>query len=407
MVAAPCHNKSRQMTDSSTSLYLAGTHKIDWARANCPLLGGIAAEFKETRPFAGLTIGVSLHIEKKTAVLLQTLQAGAAHVVATGNLGTTQDDVALALNALGVRVYGHRDDTPHEHLENVREVLRHKPDLLLDNGADLTALAVGEPGFDLARIRGGTEETTSGGHRMREELARRIPFPVIVINDSPLKLIVENKHGVGQGAVESFYRITNLMIQGKRVAVLGYGWVGRGIAKYFRDFGAQVNVVEQDSIRALEAAVDGFRVMGVDAAVLSANVILTATGRPGVITAAHFPRMRDGVVLGNTGHFDYEIDVPALRRQATAKEALEPGIERFRLENGRHVTLLCGGRMFNLGGVEAKGNPIEVMDMGFALQARSLEAVATGAAGLAAGPQPPPRAIDEALARAMVEVMMA
>ncbi|MGF1625191.1 MAG: adenosylhomocysteinase [Alphaproteobacteria bacterium] len=391
----------------STSLYLAGTKKIDWARANCPLLGRIAAGFRETKPFAGLTIGVSLHIEKKTAVLFQTLQAGGAHVVATGNLGTTQDDVALALNTLGIKVYGKRDDTPHEHLDNVREVLRHKPDLLLDNGADLTALAVGEPEFPLDSIRGGTEETTSGGHRMREDLAGRIPFPVIVINDSPLKLIVENKHGVGQGAVESFYRITNLMIQGKQVAVLGYGWVGRGIAKYFRDFGAHVQVVEPDPIRALEAAVDGFRVATIDAAVGRASVILTATGRPNVIAAAHFPRMRDGVVLGNTGHFDHEIDTGALREQATAREVLEPGIERFRLENGRHVTLLCGGRMYNLGGVEAKGNPIEVMDMGFALQARSLEALATGSTGLIPGPQSPPRTIDESLARAMVEVMMA
>lgn len=394
------------MTDS-TSLYLAGTHKIDWARANCPLLGAIAAEFRVSKPFAGLTIGVSLHIEKKTAVLMQTLQAGGAHIVATGNLGTTQDDVALALNTLGVRVYGRRDDTPNQHMGNVREVLRHKPDLLLDNGADLTALAVEEGGPNLDRIRGGTEETTSGAHRMREALAGRIPFPVIVINDSPLKLIVENKHGVGQGAVESFYRITNMMIQGKRVAILGYGWVGRGMAKYFRDFGAQVQVVELDPIRALEAAVDGFRVMSADAAIASAAVILTATGRPNVIAAADFPRMRDGAVLGNTGHFDYEIDVEALKQQATAREGLEPGIERFRLENGRSVTLLCGGRMFNLGGVEAKGNPIEVMDMGFALQARSLEAVAAGGAGLVPGPQPTPRTIDEALARAMVEQMMA
>lgn len=394
------------MTDS-TSLYLAGTKKIDWARANCPLLADIAAEFQQSKPFAGLTIGVSLHIEKKTAVLFQALQAGGAHVIATGNLGTTHDDVALALNTLGIKVFGKRNDTPHEHLDNVRDVLRHKPDLLLDNGADLTTLAIGEAEFTTDGIKGGTEETTSGGHRMREDLAGQIPFPVIVINDSPLKLIVENKHGVGQGAVESFYRITNLMIQGKRVAVLGYGWVGRGIAKYFRDFGAQVAVVDLDPIRALEAAVDGFRVMPRDAAIAWAGVILTATGRPGVITADDFSRMRDGVVLGNTGHFDYEIDAAALREQATSKEALVPGIERFRLRNGNYVTLLCGGQMFNLGGLEAKGNPIEVMDMGFALQARCLEALAKGAPGLTPGPQAPPRPINEALARAMVEVMMA
>ena len=390
----------------STALYLSGTRKIDWAKSNCPLLAQIAVEFAETLPFSGLTIGVSLHVEKKTAVLFQALRAGGAKVVTTGNFGTTQDDVALALNAMGIKVYGHRDDTRVQHMDNVRDVLRHKPNLLLDNGADLTALAVTEPEFGTDGIIGGTEETTSGGNRMREDLAGKIPFPVIVINDSPLKLIVENKHGVGQGTVESFFRITNLMIQGKRVAVFGYGWVGRGIAKYFRDFGAQVGIVEPDAVRALEAAVDGFRVMDATDAASWAAVIFTATGRPGVVGPVQFAAMRDGVVLANTGHFDHEIDVPALRAMATSTEALEDGIERLTLDGGRRVMLLCEGRMFNLGGTEAKGNPIEVMDMGFALQARSLEEVARNAKSLSAGPQAPPRAIDEGLANAMVAAMM-
>jgi adenosylhomocysteinase len=380
----------------------AGKRKIEWARSTMPLLARIAEDFLKTRPFEGLRIGVSLHIEQKTAVLMLTLKAGGAEVFATGNLGTTQDDIAAALNEMGVVVYGKRADAKTEHLENVKKVMRHEPNLLLDNGADLIHLAVHDDEFAIDEILGGTEETTSGGFRMREEMPGEVPFPIIVINDSPLKLIIENKHGVGQSIVESFNRITNLMTSGKRVAVFGYGWCGRGIAKYFQHQGAQVSVVDTNPIVSLEAAVDGFKVRSAEDAVVWADVIITATGRKDVIKSEFFIQMKDGVVLGNAGHFDFEIDTPTLREQAQSVEAPAEGIERFTMPNEKRIVLLCEGRMYNLGGLNPKGNTMECMDMGFALQALSQECVVNAAAQLVAGPQPVPDAINKEVATRML-----
>ena len=385
----------------------SGHRKIEWATANMPMLGNIAREFANSRPFENLTVGVSLHIEKKTAVLLNTLRSGGATVVATGNFGTTQDDVADALSELGMTTYGRRDDSWEEHSNNIARVLEHEPDLLLDNGADLIELSVRDERFATDRIMGGTEETTSGGFRMREELPGRVPFPIIVINDSPLKLIVENKHGVGQSVVESFNRITNLMVQRKRVAIVGYGWCGRGIAHYFRALGANVAVVEQNPVARLEAAVDGHGVMSIDEAASWAAVIITATGRRQVVAESHFAMMNDGVILGNAGHFPWEIDVQALAAVASGVDGLEDGIERYTLPSGKKIVLLCQGRMFNLGGREPKGNTLECMDMGFTLQALSHECVVTRAKDLAAGPQPVPDDINEETARRMLAAMEA
>ena len=379
--------------------------KIEWSQRNMPMLRKIAGDFSDGKPFAGLTIGVSLHIEKKTAVLLLTLQAGGANVVATGNLGTTQDDIAAALNSLGIKVYGRRDDSRSEHLENVANVLSHNPNLFLDNGADLIKLAVRDSRFSIEGVLGGTEETTSGGFRMREEMDGEIPFPIIVINDSPLKLIVENKHGVGQSIVESFNRITNLMIQGKRVAVFGYGWCGRGIAKYFKSLGAQVAVVEVSPITRLEAAVDGFVVMTSIEAARWASVIVTATGREGVISADLIAELNDGVILGNAGHFDWEIDVATIKQQSKTVDDLGSGIDCYEMLNGKQIILLCDGRMFNLGGQEPKGNTLECMDMGFTLQALSLEYTVESSDSLVSGPQPVPDVINNETANRMLASM--
>ena len=382
-----------------------GMKKIEWSKRNMPMLRKITEDFSETKPFAGLTIGVSLHIEKKTAVLLLALQAGGANIVATGNLGTTQDDVAAALNTLGMKVYGRRDDSRSEHLENVANVLLHKPNLFLDNGADLIKLAVRDSRFSIEGVLGGTEETTSGGFRMREEMDGEIPFPIIVINDSPLKLIVENKHGVGQSIVESFNRITNLMIQGKRVAVFGYGWCGRGIAKYFKSLGAQVAVVEVSPITRLEAAVDGFVVMTSIEAVRWASVIVTATGRENVISADLIDELNDDVILGNAGHFDWEIDVATIKQQSKSVDDLGSGIDCYEMQNGKKIVLLCDGRMFNLGGQEPKGNTLECMDMGFTLQALSLEYTVGSSDSLVSGPQPVPDVINNETANRMLTSM--
>ena len=381
-----------------------GGKRINWIRSRMRLLAGVRADFERQKPFAGLSIGVSLHLEPKTAVLLEVLQAGGAAIVGTGNHGSTQDDIVAVLKAKGMQLYGKRDDDLDHHLKNVAKVVAARPDILLDNGADLVALAI-EAGT-MGSIRGGTEETTSGGDRLRDELAGKVPFPVIVINDSPLKQIAENRHAVGQSIVESFMRITNLMIPGRRFVVVGYGWCGRGIAQYLDALGGRVAVVETDAIKALEAALDGYRVGKIVDLAGWGEVFITATGRPSVIGEAAIARMRSGAILANSGHFPWEIDVAALRAQATGSELVDDSLERLELADGRHVVLVADGRMFNLAGREPKGNSIESMDIGFMLQALSLARVAGDSrAALVEGAQPVPADINQTIARRMVAEM--
>ena len=371
-----------------------------------PLLARTRADFANTLPFAGQRIGMSLHLEPKTAVLLETLAAGGAELVATGNHGSTQDDIVAYLRTLGMTVFGARDDDLTQHLGNVASVVGSMPTMLLDNGADLAAIIASSPNAATGII-GGTEETTSGGLRLRGELAGRIPFPMIVINDSPLKAIGENKHAVGQSVVESFMRITNMMVNGRRFVVAGYGWCGRGIAHYLRAFGGKVAVVEIDELKAFEAAMDGFRV---DTALNLAGwgeVFLTATGHPEILSTAFFERVEDGAILANCGHFPWEIDVPALRALSLRGRMLDDAIERIELPDGRHVILIADGRMMNLAGREPKGNSLEAMDLGFLLQTLSLERVATAAETLTRGAQPVPDDLDREIARRMVKAMAA
>jgi len=372
-----------------------------WTASNMALLGRIASEFETTRPFAGRRIGVSLHLEVKTATLLLALKAGGADIVATGNYGTSQDDVVAYLNTQGIDARGSKSDSLERHLAHVAGVLDSAPDILLDNGADLVRGAI-DRGLE---VLGGTEETTSGYNLLVGELAPHVSFPVIVINDSPLKALVENKHAVGQSTYESFCRITNLMPQGKRFMIVGYGWCGRGIAHYMRANGAEVTVAEVDEIKALEAALDGFRVSDVATLIVDADVAICATGVDGVIGADELELAPDGILLANTGHFDREIDVPALHARTTELIPLGDVLARHVLTDGRTVDLIADGRMFNLAGSRPKGNTIESMDMGFAMQARSLERVALAHASLPRGAQPVPDDINRALAREFTRQM--
>jgi adenosylhomocysteinase len=393
-----------------TDLAARGAARVAWIRSQMTLLAQAREDFAATRPFAGHRIGMSLHLEPKTAVLLETLHTGGAEIVATGNHGSTQDDIVAFLREQGMTVHGTRDDTLEQHHANVAAVWAAQPTILLDNGADLAALAAaevdaGEVSTGSTRLIGGTEETTSGGIRLRDELAGRIPFPVIVINDSLLKAIGENRHAVGQSVVESVMRITNLMVPGRRFVVAGYGWCGRGIAQYLRALGGKVAVVEIDELKAFEAAMDGFRVDTVDALAGWGEFFLTATGHPGILTEPFFEKVADGAVLANAGHFPWEIDVPALRAMSTGGEQLDEAIERVDLPGGRHVILLADGRMMNLAGREPKGNSIQSMDLGFLLQSLSLERIATAAGTLTPGAQPVPEDIDREIARRMVRAM--
>lgn len=389
-----------------TELSSRGAARVEWIRSRMPLLARIRTDFAASRPFAGHRIGMSLHLEPKTAVLLECLAAGGAEIVATGNHGSTQDDVVAFLREQGMTIYGSRDDTLDRHHANVRAVAEAGPDILLDNGADLAA-ALTDGTMDASGIVGGTEETTSGGIRLRDELARHVPFPVIVINDSLLKAIGENKHAVGQSVVESFMRITNLMVNGKRFVVAGYGWCGRGVAQYLRALGGKVAVVEIDELKAFEAAMDGFRVSTLDDLADWGEVFITATGHPGILTAPFFERVASGAVLANCGHFPWEIDVLALRAYSSGGMQLDDAIERIDLPDGRHVILLADGRMMNLAGREPKGNSLESMDLGFLLQCLSLERVATGAGSLSAGAQPVPEDLEREIARRMLAAMAA
>ncbi len=381
-----------------------GHRRVEWIRSQMHLLARVRTDFETSLPFKGLTIGVALHTEPKTVVLMETLRAGGARIVGTGNHGSTQDDMVAVLRAQGMEIYGSRSDSWDQHLADVARVVDAKPDILLDNGADLVATALAKGA--LGTIKGGTEETTSGDDRLRSELAGKVPFPVIVINDSPIKQIVENQHAVGEGVVESFMRITNLQINGRRFVVVGYGWCGRGAAHYLRSFGGQVAVVELDPIKQMEAVLAGFRVGTLNDLAPWGQAFITVTARERVISTDAFNRMASGAVLANSGHFPTEIDVPALRKLAKSSYLIDDDIERFDLPNGKHIFLVSDGRMFNLAGREPKGNSIESMDVGFLLQSLSLERVAHARKGeLALGANAVPKDINREIASRIVALM--
>jgi adenosylhomocysteinase len=372
--------------------------RVEWVIGSCRLLAAIGDEFARTRPFDGLRIGTGIHLEPKTVALLLTLARGGAEVISTGNLNTTQQEALDYLDAHGVRPIGAPTSDPAEHDAYLREVLAAEPQLLLDNGGDLFTRWLESPYEGLV---GGTEETTSGRMRLGP-LRERLSVPILVINDSPIKQFAENSHAVGQSTVESYLRITNRSTNGKRVTVFGYGACGRGVAAHFRNAFAEVSVVEVDPVTRLEALLDGFAVPDKAEALSRADVVITATGSRDVVTAGDLPLLSDDTVLINVGHFPVEIDVPAMRAAAEETTDAADGIETLRLTDGRRLHLLTAGHMVNLAGPRPLGNSIESMDLGFALQARCLEAVASGKATTADCVVPVPAEIDAAVASAYV-----
>jgi adenosylhomocysteinase len=378
-----------------------GEARLRWTRANMPLLADLGRVFRATRPLAGRRLGMCLHVEPKTAVLVEVLRAGGAEVVITGSPATTDDGIASYLaRDSGVRIYARKADTLADHYGHIDRILASDPDLLLDNGADLIAGTIARP---VHRVTAATEETTTGGNRLREEMPGQVPFPVIVINDSPLKLLIENVYGVGPTVVEGFMRATNCLVASSVFAVIGYGSCGRGIARSLRALGAGVIVVERDTTRALEAAFDGMRVMPIERALSLATAVITVTGRPGIITELHLPLLRDGVMLANAGHFGLEIDVPALADVATSVTTISPVISEYLMADDRRIRVLGRAEMLNL--TAATGNQIQVMDLGFALQAHSLRALATDPARYALGPQPVPDAINRRIGMDMLQTL--
>lgn len=387
----------------TTNLSSEGAQRIGWARENMPLLAGLRTVFESDKPLAGRRIGMGLHVESKTAVLAELLVAGGAEVTMTGSPGTTDDAVAAALRSdLGIRVLGERSDSYATHLEHIASVVATQPDLLIDNGADLVSATLASGG---GRVVAATEETTSGAIRLRSELAGKIPFPVVVINDSPMKQIVENEKGIGPAVLDGFMRATNTIVGGRTFCVVGYGSCGRSLARTLRALNATVLLVEIDPIRALEAAYDGMIVMPIEQALPIADTVITITGRPDIIREEHFALFKDGAMLGNVGHFSTEIDLAALRRIATNVERVAPHVERFSLDSGKTIKLLARGDMLNL--AAATGHPIEVMDVGFALQGYSVLRLATRLGEFVAGDQLVPRDIDVTIARDILRTMPA
>jgi len=370
--------------------------RIDWVRDNCRLLAGISAEFKSTKPFAGLTIGTGIHLEPKTVALILTLQDGGARVVSTGNLNTTQPTAIAYLRERGVSVIGAPTRDAREHSGYLAQVLDGKPDLLLDNGGDLFDLARRTPH---PRLRGGTEETTSGRMRL-EPLRGELDMPILVINDSPIKQFAENEHAVGQSVLESYIRITNRATNGQRVTVFGYGACGQGVAANFASAHAKVSVVDLDPVKRLQAHLDGFDTPERDHAISTADFIVTVTGGRNVVRSSDLPLFRDGVIIANAGHFPIEVDGDAISKSPEVVESVkfEDTVERLRLRDGRRIHLIAEGHMFNLAGPRPVGNSIESMDLGFALQARCLEAVADGRVGKESCVVPVPRSINERVA---------
>jgi adenosylhomocysteinase len=355
------------------SLAPQGQLKIEWARNHMPVLEKIRSRFEKEQPFKGLTIGMCMHLEMKTAVLGQVFQSGGARVAITGsNPLSTQDDVAAALAVSGPSVYAWRGVAESEHQENLSSVLGHRPDVLIDDGGELSVM-VHTTMMELKNsVIGACEETTTGVHRYRAmEIEEVLAYPVMAVNDAYTKYLFDSQHGTGQSALEGIMRATNLLIAAKTLVVCGFGWVGRGIALRAKGLGAKVVVTEVDPVRALEAAMEGYQVMSMREAARIGDIFVTATGCKGIIVPEHYARMKDGAILANSGHYDVEIDVTSLRKIAVSVRVARQNVEEFALSDGRRLYLLAQGRLVNL--AAADGHPAEVMDMSFANQALAAE----------------------------------
>jgi adenosylhomocysteinase len=377
----------------------SGKLKIEWAAQYMPVLAAIKKQFVKDKPFAGMTIGMALHVEAKTANLVSTLAAGGATVHITGcNPLSTQDDVAEALNEVrNVHCYAKRACTVDEYYAAIDRVLDAEPVITIDDGMDLIHYIHTRRRDLIKKVIGGCEETTTGIHRLRAMAAdKKLEFPVIAVNDTPMKRFFDNVHGTGESALSSIMITTNTLIAGKYFVVAGYGFCGRGLARKAHGLGAKVIVTEVDPRRALEAHMDGFMVMSMDAAAAIGDIFVTTTGNVAVIAARHFKKLKNGAILSNAGHFNVEIDIDWLHKNAD-KVIQREGIETFMLR-GKAVHVLAEGRLVNLATPKGMGHPIEVMDLSFALQALCALHIAKHGKKLKGGVYEVPNEIDEQVA---------
>ena len=361
------------MRIKSLSLAPSGRDKISWVASYMPALSEIRKDFIANKPFAGLRIAMSIHLEAKTAYLAETLRDGGAEVYITGcNPLSTQDDVAAALAETGMEVFASHGVSDEQYTADLRSVLSCHPHLIIDDGGDLIALLHGDCREFGDSLIGGCEETTTGVHRLiSREKAGLLDYTMININDADCKHLFDNRYGTGQSTLDGIMNTTNLIIAGKTVVVGGYGWCGKGFAMRARGMGAVVIVTEIDPVKAIEAVMDGFMVMTMDEAASRGDIFVTLTGCKDVIRREHFAVMKDGVLLANSGHFDVEIDKCALSEMSTEVRERKPNITGYYLPDGRVLNLLAEGRLVNL--AAGNGHPAEIMDMSFSLQAKCLE----------------------------------
>lgn len=354
-------------------LWESGKMKIEWVVRHMPLLRGIEKDFSASQPFKGLRIALSVHLEAKTAYLCKVLAAGGAEMYVTGsNALSTQDDVAAALVHDGLNVFAWYNATPEEYSSHIEKVIASGPDIIIDDGGDLVNMIHTKYPHLISKVIGGCEETTTGIHRLHAmEKEGKLKFPMITVNDADCKHLFDNRYGTGQSVWDGINRTTNLIVAGKDVVVAGYGWCGKGVAMRAKGLGASVTVTEVDPVRAMEAVMDGFKVMNMEQAAEKGDIFITVTGCCDVITEKHFAKMKDGAICCNAGHFDVEVDVAYLNAHSRHQFEARKNITGYTLENGKTIFVLGEGKLVNL--ACGDGHPAEIMDMSFAIQALSAE----------------------------------
>ncbi len=350
-----------------------GAERIEWARRHMPVLGLIKEEFAKTKPLKGVNVIACLHVTVETANLIDTMLAGGANIALTAsNPLSTQDDVAAALAKKGVKVYAIRGEGPEMYYENIEKALKIKPNVTLDDGADVIATVHSKHKEYLKGIYGGCEETTTGVIRLRAMAKdRALKYPVVAVNDAETKMMFDNRYGTGQSTLHGIINCTNVLLAGKNFVVVGYGWCGRGVAARAKGMGSEVIVVEVNPRKVLEAAMDGFRVMDMTQAAEVGDIFVTVTGDTSVIRKEHFAKMKDQAIVCNSGHFNVELDLDDLKKMAKGITTIKADVDEYVLKNGHRIYVLAEGRLVNL--ACAFGHPPEVMDMSFANQALSVK----------------------------------
>jgi adenosylhomocysteinase len=395
----------KQYDVKDTGLAETGKLRIEWAAREMPVLRQIKERFRKEKPLKGTTLGACLHVTTETANLVDAIAAGGCKVaVCASNPLSTQDDVAAALAVSGTPTFAIKGEDNKTYYRHIQSVLAFRPNYTMDDGADLVGILHTEKRELLKGVRGGTEETTTGVIRLRN-MARdkELKYPIIAVNDARTKHFFDNRYGTGQSTIDGITRATNVLWAGKKVVICGYGWCGRGIARRAQGLGSHVVVVEVDPIAALEAVMDGFEVMPLVDAARVGDIFITVTGDLNVLDSQHFRLMKDGALLANTGHFNVEINIPALDKMSRGKRLIRPFVEEYALRDGRKLYLLGEGRLINL--AAAEGHPASVMDMSFANQALCLEYMVKNGSKLKPGVYPVPDEIDREIGRIKLKSM--